>query len=163
MRQFLITSLLSLLFLIIGLVAGVCLAPQIKSSPPALWLSSQASKLPGAVPDKDSPFESYDYPTIKWRAKPLAEAQGAIAQLSTRYESAEPSQPGRMNYKLTVFKAPGKGQCEIQLLDDAGFKLMQFDATDFHQIPGTADIMEARDSHACTEEEYRRVRDYSIK
>jgi hypothetical protein len=115
----------------------------------------------------------YDYPTIKWRAKPLADPPGAIGQLWTTYEPAEqePGQqpgksagppPGKMKYRLTVFKAPGKAQCVVELLDDKGFKLSQFDVSDFHQVPGTSDIMEARDSYPCTEEEYKRVGDYAI-
>lgn len=105
----------------------------------------------------------YNYPTIKWKPKPLADVPGALVQLWTTYEKPDPQQPGKMNYRLTVFKAPNKQRCEIQLLDENSFKLMQFEASDFHQIPGTADIMEARESQPCTEEEYRRVKEYSIK
>ncbi len=168
MRQIFITFLSSIICLVVGLSVGVFFGPQLKMTPPVLWITSQASKVPFinslAKPDGNSPFEVYDYPTIKWRAKPLPDAHGAIVQLWTRYERAdEQHSAGKMNYKLTVFKAPGKHQCEVQLLDDMGFKLVQFDASDFHQIPGAPDIMEARESNACTEDDYKKVRDYSIK
>jgi hypothetical protein len=48
------------------------------------------------------------------------------------------------------------------LLDATGFKITQFDASDFHPVPGAADIVEARESHPCTEEDYKKVGDYTI-
>lgn len=150
-------------WLFIGVVVGICFGPKMKTvlSEKVPMIRSLESK------DKNSPIESEDYPTIKFRAKPLDD-KGAIVQLSTRFEGdkgdpAAQSASGKVNYKLTIFKAPDKSQCEVQLLDVDGFKLLQFDASDFHQLPGTADIMESRDSYACSEDLYRRVRDYSIK
>lgn len=162
------TLLFGLICLVAGVAGGVWLAPQLGSTEPSHLIMTLASTVPGAKfisqADDNSPFEVYNYPIIKWRAKPIADAQGAIAQLWTTYEAADAqNQSGKLNYRLTVFKAPDKHQFEVQLLDETGFKRMQFDATDFHQIPGTADIMEARDSQPCTEAEYKKVRDYSIK
>lgn len=168
MRRNLISFFLCLIFLITGLFAGVFFGPQLRLSAPFSSISSIASKVPGlkaiSQTDENSAFEMYDYPTIKWKPKPLNEKPGAIAQLWTRYEAADAANsPGKMNYRLTIFKAPDKSQVEVQLLDDMGFKLSQFNASDFHQIPGSSDIMEARESHQLSEGEYRKVRDYSIK
>lgn len=170
MKRVLVSLAFGLICLLIGLAVGICLAPQLKLNGAPVWLVSVASKIPGTkvvgAADKDGTIETYDYPTIKWRAKPLAGKEGAIVQLWTTYEnSVAPAGQvsGNLKYRLTVFKAPEKQQCEVQLLDKDGFKLMQFDATDFHQMPGSADIMEARDSNQCTEDLYRRVQDYSIK
>lgn len=169
MRRALVSLGFGIVCLLLGMVAGVAIAPQLKMNGSPAWLVSVASKIPGTkvvgTADKDGTIEIYDYPTIKWRAKPLAGKDGAIVQLWTTYEAATQAgqASGNMKYKLTVFKAPDKQQCEVQLLDKDGFKLMQFDASDFHQMPGSADIMEARDSNPCTEDLYRRVQDYSIK
>lgn len=167
MRQFLVIFLFGLFCGIAGFGAGVWSGPQVKSFQPVRFLASSASAVPWAKSlaqlDDNSPFEMYNYPVIKWRAKPLSDAPGAIAQLWTTYEwSDKQHQSGTMNYRLTVFKAP-EGQREVQLLDENGFKITQFYASDFHKIPGSSDIMEARDSHPCTEEQYKRVGDYSIK
>jgi hypothetical protein len=68
-----------------------------------------------------------------------------------------------MKYKLTLFKASKKDVREVQLLDAMGFKLMQFNAGDFHDIPGASDIVEARDSVPLSEDVYKNARDYSVK
>lgn len=115
----------------------------------------------GGKKDENSPYEEYEYPKIKWRAKPLPGAEGAIAQLSTTYERAANGGQGAAKYRLTLFKAGGKGSHEVQLLDANGFKLLEFNAADFHEIPGS-DLMEARDSFACDEDQYRQARDYSV-
>jgi len=160
MRRFLVILLSGLFCFVAGLCVGIGLAPQLKMTQSAQAIVSIASKAPWAQsfvqPDESSPFEKYEYPTIKWRAKPLADTPGAIGQLGTTYES------GKMKYKLTVFKAPERRQCKVELLDNQGFKLSQFDVSDFHRVPGTSEIMEARDSYPCTEEEYKRVADYAI-
>lgn len=151
--------------MVVGVALGLVLAPQLKGRPMPQWVA----KIPvaGALtqPDKDSPFEMYDYPTIKWRPKPVADHPGAIVQLWTTFDHGDDpaSTDGRIKYRLTMFKAPEKTSCEVQLLDKMGFKVMQFDASDFHQIPGAADIMEARDSQNCKESYYKKVEDYSIK
>lgn len=168
MVRFIITPLFGLFCLVVGLVLGVVFAPQLKTTAPARSIMSIAAKIPlgkgAGKPDENSPYEMYDYPTIKWRPKPLSDAPGAIAQLWTTFEwTDQQHQAGKMNYRLTVFKAPERSQCEVQLLDSQGFKISQFDASDFHLIPGASDIMEARDSKECKEDEYKRVSDYSIK
>lgn len=166
MRQFLTTVFCSLIFLVIGLAVGIGFAPQLKGVEPIKTIADMVNQAAGArsVNDENSPYELYDYPTIKWRPKAIAEVPGAIVQLWTRYEPTDAASPsGKVNYKLTVFKAPDKGACEVQLLDDMGFKLIQFNAGDFHNIPGAPNIMEARESFPCTEAEYKKVRDYSIK
>lgn len=112
---------------------------------------------------ENSPIEIYDYPTIKWHAKPIAEPEGAIGQLWTTYEYTDDAhKTGKMNYRLTLFKAGDKRQCVVQLLDDNGFKITEFTVSEFHKVPGAEDIIEARDSSTCTESEYKRVGDYSI-
>lgn len=168
MRGLLSTFIFGLICGLAGVIAGVSFGPQIRISEPARRITALAAHIPGlksaAVVDNDSAYEMYDYPTIKWRAKPLADVPGAIAQLWTTYEWIDPQhQSGKMNYRLIVYKAPDKRQLEVQLLDSNGFKITQFEAADFHPIPGTQDIMEARDSHSCTEEQYKRAGDYSIK
>ncbi|MBX9686869.1 MAG: hypothetical protein K2X27_09220 [Candidatus Obscuribacterales bacterium] len=167
MRRVIIGLFLGLLCLLVGLGAGVFFAPQLRSNEQQL-VRTLAVKVPMlksmAATDKNSPYEIFDYPMIKWRAKPLTDTQGAIVQLWTRYEQPDgKDKAAAMSYRLTLFKAPDKHQCEVQLLDEMGFKITQFDAGDFHQIPGAPDIMEARDSHSMTEDAYRKIRDYSIK
>lgn len=165
MRQFLTTSAIAFVSLVLGLCIGIWIDPEIRNSPQGLWVKSQLCKAPwgAANTDENCAYESYDYPTIKWRAKPVPDKPGAIAQLWTRYEKNEGDRTGKMNYRLTMFKAADRSTVEVQILDDAGFKIAEFQASDFHLIPGATDIMEARDSYACTEEQYKKVRDYSIK
>jgi len=166
MRGTAISLLVGLVCGLIGLCAGVWFSPHLKATDAGRWMKSVESKLQGAAAgsNSDSAYETYEYPTIKWRPKPLSDAPGGIAQLWTTYEwQDDKHQAGTMNYRLTVFKGHDKGQIEVQLLDDKGFKITQFNASDFHQIPGSSDLMEARDSHPCTEEQYKRVGDYSIK
>ncbi len=167
MRRIFTTTMFGIICALFGLAAGVWFAPQLKLSPPFQMIASFAYKVPWSKSisqaDSNSPFEMYDYPTIKWRPRPFADPDGAIAQLWTRYEwNDNTHSSGKMNYRLTVFKAPGKTQCTVQLLDDKGFKITQFDATDFHQVPGAPDIMEARDSFAVTEDQYKKVGDYAV-
>lgn len=158
--------LFGLICSVFGASAGFWLGTEVKSLEPTVM--SVVTQIPGAdkfaKTDDNSPVEEYQYPKIKWRAKPFGDVKDAIVQLHTTYEpSAQANQPGKMNYRLVVFKVPDKDQFEIQLLDKDGFKLSQFNASDFHQIPGSADLREARDSYACTEDEYKKVRDYSVK
>lgn len=158
-----LTLLFGLVCLAVGICVGMEFAPQLKATEPGRRVTSEAAKLPWvksvAQTEQDSPYEKYDYPTIKWKAKPLADAPGGIAQLSTTYDRGSNS----MKYRLTLFKAPDKHQCEVQLLDGQGFKLMQFQAADFHAIPGAPDISEARESYNCTEDQYKQASEYSIK
>jgi hypothetical protein len=167
MRSFLISLLVGMVCLLVGLCVGIWFGPELKWTQPGQFISSMMTRAPwgsaGGQADNESPVEMYDYPTIKWRAKPLGDTPSAIGQLWTTYDwSDEQHQSGIMKYRLTLFKAADKSQCEVQLLDKNGFKITQFNAGDFHKIPGAADITEARDSHQCTEDEYKRVRDYSI-
>jgi hypothetical protein len=167
-HRLLIPLLFGLICSICGFAAGIWFGSQPNSAQPTGSLLSLVAKLPWASSiaktDDNSPFELYNYPTIKWRPKPLADAPGGIAQLWTTYEWEDKEhRSGKMSYRLTVFKAPDKHLFEVQLLDNNGFKITQFNAADFHQIPGASDIMEARDSHPCTEEQYKRASDYSIK
>jgi hypothetical protein len=152
-----------------GLLIGVWFAPTLRSSEAFRLVNALTHKLPITKTivsaDNSSPFESYDYPTIKWRAKPLAQPEGAIAQLYTTYEWNDKShQPGtgRMNYRFTVFKAGDRKQFEVQMLDDKGFKISQFDISDFRPVPGAPDIMDARDSHEFSEDEYKKFGDYAV-
>ena len=168
MVRFFTQILIGVILLLTGVALGIWFGPQLTSSPSAMSITSMASQIPilGSIakPDANSPFELYEYPTIKFRPKPLNDAEGALAQLSTRFEKGDgPNSLGKMNYKLTIFKAPGRQQCEIQLLDDMGFKLSQFSASDFQPIPGSTEVMESRDAFSLTEAEYKKVRDYSVK
>lgn len=166
MRGTLIALLFGLTCGAVGFCAGILYSPQLRATDAGRWLKSIESKVAGTASraGSDAAYETYDYPTIKWRPKPLSDVPGGIAQLWTTYEWAdEKHQSGTMNYRLTVFKGRDKNSIEVQLLDDKGFKITQFNASDFHQIPGSTDLMEARDSHECTEERYKRVGDYSVK
>lgn len=146
--------------------AGVCLGPKLKASQPVRMILALVNNAPltkSITKANDSPIELYDYPTIKWRPKPFADPQGAIAQLWTSYDWAdEQHQSGKMNYKLSVFQASDKHECFVQLLDDNGFKLAQIDVSDFRPVPGVPGLMEAKDSLPCTEAEYKRIGDYSV-
>lgn len=167
MKQKLIGFFINLVVAVVciagGLIAGVILGPKIKATPAVMQMVSMAAKIPGTNVKPGENIELYDYPTIKWCPKRLADGPEAIGQLWTRYEQATGAagKTGKINYKLTIYKAPNKAQCEVQLLDDMGFKLGQFTPADFH--PLSPDIMESRDSFECTEDVYRRIRDYSVK
>jgi hypothetical protein len=160
------TMLVGLICLVAGLCVGAEWAPQLKVTTAGQWIAAQASAIPwptGTAPNSDdNQFESYEYPTIKWKPKPLSDAPGAIVRLWTTYDTKDPSS-GTIKYKLTLFKGNKDVGREVQLIDAMGFKLIQFNASDFHGIPGAADIVEARDSVPCTEEQYRNARDYSVK
>jgi hypothetical protein len=168
MLRVLVTVIVGACCFAAGLCVGVWKAAQLKTTEPARQIQAIAAKVPvlsaDSKPDPDSPFESYEYPTIKWRAKSLSDADGAIGRLWTTYEpNGSPEKPGLMKYKLTLFKATNKSMREVQLLDAQGFKLLQFQAGDFHDIPGAADVIEARDGVACQEDVYKKAQDYSIK
>jgi hypothetical protein len=168
MRSTLTTVIIGLLCLVIGLCAGTLQGSQIKATSVGQWMTSAASKVQEGVgageSGDDNQIETNEYPTLKWRAKPLPDAPGSIVRLWTKFE-AGPSKdtPGALKYKLTLFKAIRKDSREVQLLDAQGFKLMQFNAADFHDIPGAPDIVEARDAVPCSEADYKNVRDYSVK
>jgi hypothetical protein len=164
MRQILTTVLLAIICTGFGFGLGYIFGPQLKNTEQARTITSMAGKVPGlSSVGGDSPWESYEYPLIKWKPKSLADVPNAIAQLHTTYEWTDPThKSGIMKYRLTMFKAMEKTQCELQLLDNNGFKITQFVVSDFHKIPNAPDIMEARDSQACTEEEYKKIGDYSI-
>jgi hypothetical protein len=166
MRRLILPFIIGMFCGFLGLCAGICFGPQLKRTPPAQAVMSWANRMPGlksvSQTDSNSPIEVYNYPTIKWRAKPLSDPPGSIGQLWTKYEWTDAQhQSGKLDYRLTLFKA-AKHQCQIQLLDDQGFKIMQFDVSDFHQVPGAEDISEARDSTACSEDNYKQTGDYVI-
>lgn len=141
----------------------------------------------GSSQASDSQFDTYDYPHIKWKAKSFLDAppplpvsfarqrlgmgvetfalqrppSDAIVQLVTTFEAASDSvRNGRMKYILTVFKAIPRN-CEVQLLDKSGFKVVQFTASDFHVI--SPNLVEARADVSCSEDDYKQARDYSVK
>jgi hypothetical protein len=161
-----LTLIFGLVCLLVGLLVGIFFSTQLKLTEPVQRIESMVGKVSLTKSllqqtDKDSPFEEYQYPRIKWRAKPLPDAPEGIGQLSTTWEGTAPN--GSMKYRLTVFKGSGKNGYEVQILDASGFKLKQFNASDFHAVPGAPNIMESRESIPCSEEEYRQARDYSIK
>ncbi|MDR3613299.1 MAG: hypothetical protein P4L53_07020 [Candidatus Obscuribacterales bacterium] len=165
MRSILTTTIIGLLCLVVGLFAGTFQGSQIKATAPGQWVTAAASKLQaGGQSGDDNQIESDEYPTLKWKAKPLLDAAGSIVRLWTTFEAGpNKDTPGTLKYKLTLFKAVRKDTREVQLLDFQGFKLMQFNATDFHDIPGAPDIVEARDAVPCSEADYKKIRDYSVK
>jgi hypothetical protein len=161
-----LTLLFGLVCLVVGLLVGIFFSAQLKLTEPVQRIESMVGKVPltkslVTQADKDSPFEDYQYPRIKWRAKPLPDAPEGIGQLSTTWDGNGTN--GSMKYRLTVFKGSGKDRYEVQILDGSGFKIKQFNASDFHAVPGAPDIMESRESVPCTEDDYRKARDYSIK
>jgi hypothetical protein len=151
--------------LFIGLCIGAEYAPELKTTAVGQYVESKISATGllkvGDQKKDDTQFESYDYPTIKWKPKPLADSPNAIGRLWTTYDSK--SATPVMKYKLTLFKATNTNAREVQLVDAMGFKLVQFSASDFIEIPGAPDIVEARDSVSCTEDQYKKARDYSVK
>lgn len=168
MRTVIVSIIVGAVSLGLGLTIGAWQSSQLKSSEAGRWVSDAAQKIPipkGSNQDgDDSNFESNEYPTLKWKAKPLSDAPGAIVRLWTTFENGPKNDPqGSMKYKLTLFKATKKDGREVQILDGMGFKLFQFGAIDFHEIPGAPDIVESRDAVPCTEEVYRKARDYSVK
>jgi hypothetical protein len=120
----------------------------------------------GATPLGGTPtngaWEDYKYPTIKWKAKPLAKIQGGAAQLLTKYEATPEGKPGVVRYLLTVMKDSSKRPRVVQLLDENGLKIQDFTVTDWLDVAGSDDFVQARDSFAMSEEDYRRVRDYTV-
>jgi hypothetical protein len=128
----------------------------------ALASNSGNNAAPKVVVDSNSAFEKYEYPLIKWKAKPLGDSAEAVAQLQTTFEPAgADSQKGEVKYRLTLFKTANHGARAVQLLDANGFKLLQFNASDFHAVPNS-ELMEARDSFDCEQAQYLQARDYTV-
>jgi len=157
-------TMFGLLCLFTGLVLGAWQSDQLKATDVGQWISSTSAKVLGAkLRAEDNQFETYNYPTIKWRPKALADGPDSVVRLWTKYEAGPKGQPGVLKYKLTLFKATNRNSREVQLLDSMGFKLTQINASDFHDIPGAPDIAEACDNVSCPEDQYRQARDYSVK
>jgi hypothetical protein len=117
----------------------------------------------GGASGTESQFETYEYPIIKWRPKPIADVPGAFAQLWTTYIGSSGTY-GTMKYRLTLLKAPSPVPAlEVQILDRNGFKVTGFTAagTFFEPIPGTS-LVEARDQRPCREEDYKAACDYTV-
>ena len=167
MRNIITSFLVGLACLFIGLVVGAWQADQLKTSRTGQWITTQVSKLSlskGDGKDEDSQFETNEYPTIKWKPKALSDNPDGVVRLWTTFDIGPKTAPqGTMKYRLTLFKATNKDNREVQILDAMGFKLMQFNANDFHNIPGAPDIVEARDSVPCSEDQYKKAHDYSVK
>src|SRR5437868_5962681 len=109
MRQFVMCVLCSLVCLAIGLGVGLWAGLNSSQIAPVQKLLGAVKQVPwakAAVDQADaSPFEVYNYPTIKWRPKAVADPPGAIAKLSTKYEpSVESSDKGIVRYQLILFK-----------------------------------------------------------
>lgn len=164
MRSTIITIATGVVCLGVGLFFGAWQSSKLKTTEVGKAITTASSSLPWSKDDGESPFESNEYPTLKWRARVLTDAPGAIVRLWTMYEPGLKNDPqGTMKYKLTLFKATNKDAREVQLLDSMGFKLLQFNASDFHNIPEAPDIVEARDGIPCTEEQYKKARAFSVK
>ena len=165
MRNILTTVIVGLVCLIVGLAVGTFQSSQLKSSSAGQLITSAAAKLQsGGSGGDDNQIESNEYPTLKWKGKPLSESADAIARLSTTFESGpNKDAQGTLKYKLDLYKASNKDSREVQLLDTQGFKLMQFTVGDFQDIPGAPNIKQARDGFAFSESDYKKIRDYSVK
>lgn len=106
-------------------------------------------------------WEDYNYPTIKWKARPIPHLDGGVAQLQTTFEPGLDNKPGMVKYTLTVLKDPNKRGRQIMLLDKDGFKICKFAASDWQDV-AASEFIQARDEFPMTEEDYRRVRDYNV-
>ncbi|MBX9772672.1 MAG: hypothetical protein K2X29_14940 [Candidatus Obscuribacterales bacterium] len=105
-----------------------------------------------------SPFESSQYPVLKWR--PKAFPSGGFLQLQTTY------QDGGVQYIVTLFKVPSvPWSFNVDILDRNGFKLgsaLVF-GSDCHSVPGS-NLLQARGMvWSGNEEKYKQAYDYSIK
>jgi hypothetical protein len=168
MRSIFTTIITGAICLIIGLCIGTWQGRQLKETKAGQLITSATAKLPWTKATGEdggeNQIESNEYPTLKWRAKQLSDAPDAIVRLWTTFEPNDKDPAtGTLKYKLTLFKATKRDSREVQLLDAVGFKLMQFNAGDFQDIPGAPDIVEARDSVPCSEEMYKKACDFSIK
>lgn len=119
------------------------------------------NKVAAATDASQGQFEKYAYPVIKWKVKPLSGTGNPVAQLHTTFEPGAPGEKGTVKYKLTLFHAPGNGSRKVQLMDANGFKLVEFDAGNFMEIPNS-ELIESNESFPCDENEYRQARDYSV-
>ena len=115
-----------------------------------------------ATPELNGPgsenIETYNYPMIKWQPKPVSTIPGAFIQLQTLYD-------GKLKCKTTLFKATALPRSlHITLLDQFGFKLadVRIDQNDWSPLPGS-NLYEARNDGFCSELEYRKARDFSIR
>jgi hypothetical protein len=118
MLRIIIFLVFGLFCALIGFCAGIWCGPQVKMSQTGRFITSQLNNVAWtnsiAQSDKNGPIEVYDYPIIKWRPKALAEPAGAIGQLWTTFESSGGEHPaGKINYKLTLFKASNRQQCQV--------------------------------------------------
>jgi hypothetical protein len=166
MRSIFTTVVVGFICLAVGLCVGVLQGNRLRQTEPGQLITSVASKVPWSKPGGtgDSQIESSEYPTIKWKPQQLSDAPDAIVRLWTTYAAdSKDATQGAMKYKLTLFKATQKDGREVQMLDSNGFKILQFNASDFHAMPGAPDIVEARDSVPCSEDQYKNASDYSVK
>jgi hypothetical protein len=162
----------------------IYLGPQPGKSPPegftvtedkhVLWQrsikqDSSNSTVPtsvGKAQEKDSFFESYEYPIIEWKAQPIGGLPGAFAKLRTTYDDNNPGRYGKgsVKYRLTLVKVPSaiaNPVVGVEIFDKGGFKLANFSALRFHQIPGTT-LLEATGDQECREEDYRQAWSYAV-
>jgi hypothetical protein len=135
------------------------------------WLKTDPAQAPTVMPATGAPttsatattgeWEQYNYPTVKWKAKPIPHVDGGVAQLQTTFEPGADDKPGTVKYTLTVLKDPSKRGRRILLLDKDGFKVCEFAASDWQDV-AASDFIQARDNFPMMEEDYRRVRDYTV-
>lgn len=113
-------------------------------------------------------FESYNFPTIEWKPKPVAGTTEGIAQLSTTMEAGTSRfVSGFVNVlklRLRLLKCPISpvGGWTVTLLDKNGFRILDVCLYQFHQVAGT-DMFEGQASkESVSEIDYRRAVDYTV-
>ncbi|MBX9772671.1 MAG: hypothetical protein K2X29_14935, partial [Candidatus Obscuribacterales bacterium] len=114
------------------------------------------------VPQPVEQFESYKYPFIKWRAKPLP--KGGFVQLDTTFDDHN------ARFIATLFKVPKiPRSITIEFLDANGFDLfaVQISKDRFQQVPGT-ELFQAKGLMmegwlGIDERKYQRAREYTVK
>ncbi len=110
-------------------------------------------------------FETVNYPTIKWKPKPIGGIDGAIAQLATTIGIGQDSYGFQSNMKLKLTLLNVRGPLHqtriITLLDRDGFKILTIQALNFREVPGT-ELREAHVFFSLPEMEYRKVADYTV-
>lgn len=107
------------------------------------------------------PFESYEYPIVKWKPRYVSSMGETIAQLITSFEY------GHMKYRV-VLKLPKHydypPSLHFQFLDKNGFNIYGFNVygNEFHPISGT-ELLEAQgDDNHFSETTLKLVSDYSV-
>lgn len=113
--------------------------------------------------EKESNFESYNYPVINWKAVEIPEIPGSVAKLSTNFEGTKKGF-GKLKYKLTIKVPQGAPRyLYVTLLDADGFKLGTFLVQGgYFKDAGIPDHFEANESQPFAEKDYHKARGYAV-